>query len=286
MTRLLTCIHCVVLALSLVLGGCNEDGPDSAPSSEVTEITTRSGIVMVLLPAGRFTMGDDDGEDDETPAHDVTLDAFVMDKYEVTQKAYRDLMGTIPPTKMPDDDRPVQQVTWLQAARYCNARSRADALDPCYDETALTCNFDASGYRLPTEAEWEYACRAGTTGEFFFGGDPRELRKFAWFADNSRKATHPVGQVQFNGWGLCDMQGNVSEWCNDYYDEDQYRQRASGSQNPRGPAKRDYRVLRGGNWDSKADTCRSSARHFEAPGFADACFRRDAIGFRCVRRTP
>ena len=240
---------------------------------------------MVLVPAGRFTMGDDNGQDDEMPAHEVKLDAFYMDKYEVTQKAYRKLMGKIPPTKMPGDDRPVQQVTWLQAARYCNARSRADGLDPCYDIAhPIKCNFDATGYRMPTEAEWEYACRAGTTGDYFFGDDPRELRKFAWFVDNARKATHPVGRMQANGWGLHDMQGNLSEWCNDYYDEGHYRQ--GESQNPRGPAWRKYRVLRGGNWGSSAETCRSSARHFEAPGFADVCFRRDAIGFRCVRRAP
>lgn len=276
-----TCFTSVLLALSLLVGGCREAEP--APA-QTREITTKTGIKMVLLPAGEFTMGDDNGEDDETPARRVKLDAFYMDKYEVTQKAYRRLMGTIPPTKTPADDKPVQQVTWLQAVEYCNARSLAEGLQPCYEISTLKCDFDADGYRLPTEAEWEYACRAGTTGDYFFGNDPHDLRNYAWFRDNARKTTHPVGRTRPNAWALHDMQGNVSEWCNDHYDEGYYRNGAG--ENPRGPALARYRVLRGGNWDSSAETCRSSARHFEAPGFADVCFRRDAIGFRCVRRGP
>ena len=273
--------YCVLIALLGSLCGCRK--PDDPPPKP-REITTKTGIKMIVLPAGEFTMGDDNGEDDERPARRVNVGAFLMDKYEVTQKAYRDLMGTIPPTKTPSDDRPVQQVTWLQAAQYCNARSLREGLAPCYDASTLKCNFDADGYRLPTEAEWEYACRAGTTGDYFFGRDPRVLAKYAWFRDNARKAAHPVGRMQPNNWGLHDMQGNLSEWCNDHYDAAWYQYQKARGDNPRGPASAQYRVLRGGNWDSGAETCRSSARYFEAPGFADVCFRRDAIGFRCVRR--
>jgi formylglycine-generating enzyme required for sulfatase activity len=163
-------------------------------------------------------------------------------------------------------------------------RSLREGLEPCYDETTLKCNFGADGYRLPTEAEWEYACRAGTTSRYFFGDDPRKLRRYAWFKANAHKTTRPAGQKEPNRWGLVDMQGNVSEWCHDFCGEGYYAQ--AESENPRGPASGEYRVLRGGNWDSSEETCRSSARHFEAPAFADVCFRRDAIGFRCVRRAP
>jgi len=278
--------HAVLLALLIHVGGC---GKKADPPVKPREITTKTGIKMMVLPTGEFTMGHDNGEDDETPAHRVKVDPFCIDKYEVTQKAYRRLMGTIPPTKRPRDDGPVQQVTWLQAVRYCNARSLAEGLSPCYDPATLKCDFGAGGYRLPTEAEWEYACRAGTTDDYFFGSDPRDLRKHAWFKGNARKAAHPVGRMQPNAWGLCDMQGNVSEWCNDHYNEDYYQKQKHQkgvSENPRGPASAKYRVLRGGNWDSSEATCRSAARYFEAPGFADVCFRRDAIGFRCVRRAP
>ena len=275
----LTRFHGVLLVLLLLCGGCKEAG---TPPEKPREITTKSGIVMIALPAGHFTMGDDNGEDNEMPAHRVRLDAFTMDKYEVTQKAYKDLMGTIPPTKTPGDDRPVQQVTWLQAVKYCNARSRAEGLQPCYDTSTGECNFDADGYRLPTEAEWEYACRAGTTGEYFCQDGPRALRTCAWFRDTARKTPHPVGRKRPNPWGLHDMQGNVSEWCNDHYDEAYYRK--GPSDNPKGPASGKYRVVRGGNWGSGADSCRSSARYYEAPMFADVCFQREVIGFRCVRR--
>ena len=246
------------------------------------DLVIDAGEPSGTVPASNASQID---EEEETPAHKVRVDAFCMDKFEVTQKAYRDLMGSLPRQKHPGEDRPAAAVSWIQALHYCNARSQKEGLTPCYDIATQQCDFQADGYRLPTEAEWEYACRAGTTGDYFFGGDPRSLGEYAWYKkDAAPPAPRPVGGLRANPWGLHDLQGNVSEWCNDRYDAKQYRKRQSD--NPRGPAGGEYRALRGGNFASGADTCRSSARYYEAPGFADACFGRDAIGFRCVRRAP
>ena len=146
-----------------------------------------------------------------------------MDKFAVTQKSYEGLMGTNP-SKFKGPDKPVERVSWLAAVKYCNMRSLKEGLHPCYDAETMACNFEADGYRLPTEAEWEYACRAGSTTDYSFGNDPGLLREYGWFKDNSGEATNPVGEKRPNAWGLHDMHGNVSEWCSDFYAEDAYRQ--------------------------------------------------------------
>jgi formylglycine-generating enzyme required for sulfatase activity len=210
-----------------------------------------------------------------------------MDKYEVTQKEYEKLgqREAFPnPSHFKGDDLPVEMVTWPQAALFCNARSRLEGLHLCYDEKNAECNFDADGYRLPTEAEWEYACRAGTTGDYSFGNEARQLGDFGWLADNSGKKTHPVGKKKPNPWGLYDMHGNVAEWCQDVFDKGYYA--SSPEKNPHGPADGKEYALRGGSWKSSADALRSTARLGESPGFSDACLARDAIGFRCVRKAP
>jgi formylglycine-generating enzyme required for sulfatase activity len=265
----------------LIITGCRQVSENA--SNPLPTITTKGGVEMVLIPAGTFQMGSRHGKEDEGPVHTVTLDAFLMDKYEVTQAEYERL-GLSNRSHFKGPTLPMEQVTWAHAAEYSNKRSLDEGLKPCYDEETADCNFDADGYRLPTEAEWEYACRAGTEGDYSFGGDTRKLGELAWFADNSAKRTHPVGQKKPNPWGLYDMHGNVAEWCNDMYDKSYYTN--SPASNPRGPADGKQYVLRGGSWKSSTEILKSYSRLAENPGFSDACLARDAIGFRCVRKAP
>jgi formylglycine-generating enzyme required for sulfatase activity len=275
----------MLLALATLIAGCGDESPPAAGPSAGEPFTTKTGIEMVRIPAGRFVMGSADGEADETPPHEVHVGAFLMDTCEVTQASYQALMGRNP-SKARDGGgaRPVEQVDWLAAVTYCNMRSVREGLTPCYNLQTLACNFEADGYRLPTEAEWEYACRAGSTAAYAFGAGAARLGDYAWFSDNAGKTTHSVGRKRPNAWGLYDMHGNVAEWCHDVYGETAYGQHAS--RNPRGPAEGDERVLRGGSWRTSADACRAAARYSETPRFADACFGSDAYGFRCVRRAP
>ena len=275
-----------ILVLSaLFVAGCAPNAPtagSAAPNSDVpTPILTKLGLPMVPIPGGRFIMGDDSAEHDQKPAHPVRVSPFLMDVTEVTQASYQELTGRNP-SKFQQPDRPVERVSWVAAAQYCNLRSLREGLTPCYDPQTLACNFDADGYRLPTEAEWEYACRAGTTTAWSFGDDKGRLDRYAWYKGNAKGMTQPVRRKEPNAWGLYDMHGNVAEWCNDYYAGD-YGSPAEQS-DPRGPASGDQRVLRGGSWKVSEESCRCAARAAEAPGFADACFGYEAYGFRCVRR--
>jgi len=269
--------------LALLLIGCGKSNEAGGRAAKPQVVTVKGGAQMVVVPGGWFEMGDARGADDEKPVHRVWVDGFLMDRFEVTQKQYEELM-TANPSHFKGADRPVEQISWANAALFCNARSRAEGLEPCYDEETGECHFNASGYRLPTEAEWEYACRAGTSGSYFFGPDASRLDRYAWHAGNAQKRTHPVGRKRPNPWGLYDMYGNVAEWCNDVYDAGYYAR--SPNRNPRGPRDGKRYVLRGGSWKSGPEMCRSAARMAEDPGFQDACFARDTIGFRCVRKIP
>ncbi len=275
----------LILSGALVLvQGCKRKIPaDSAPTSSnrSTQATTESGIETVQIPGGRFTMGDED-EIDAAP-HEVLLGSFYIDTYLVTQEHYQKIMGDNP-SRWKGEKNPVEQVRWSDAVRFCNKRSNLEGFVPCYDLESWECNFDADGYRLPTEAEWEYACRAGTQTAYFTGNNSSKLADYAWFDKNSGGHPQPVGQKQPNPWGLYDMCGNLWQWCNDFYQVDYYEE--SLEENPRGPKAGDSKVVRGGAWKSSADSCRAGYRYNENPGYADVCFGYDIYGFRCVRNAP
>jgi formylglycine-generating enzyme required for sulfatase activity len=243
-------------------------------------VTTKTGIKMAIIPAGTFIMGSEKGRPDEKPVHKVKVNSFYMDVYEVTQKSFIAIRGSNP-SKFKDKKGSVERIRWTDAVRYCNARSKADGLEPCYDIKTWKCDFSKNGYRLPTEAEWEYACRGGNEGELFFSGGIAILGRYAWFRKNSREKVHPVGKKRPNAYGLYDMYGNVLEWCNDNYSKDYYA--ASAVDNPRGPLKSKKKVLRGGSWATRGKYCRNATRNSDAPTTADICQGYDTYGFRCVR---
>ena len=270
-------------AAIVLLAGCGAPSGEQSRTGAPPIVRTASGVTMVSLPAGWFEMGSaGDGEVDQKP-HRVFVSAFSIDENLVTQESYKALMGENP-SHWPGPKNPVEQIRWAEAAAYCNARSRAEGLAPAYDLATGACNFESGGYRLPTEAEFEYALRAGSTTAYFFGDSPNDLARHAWFKGNSPRGTHPVGQKPPNRWGLRDMIGNVWQWCNDYYEEGYYD--VSPERDPRGPATGENRVVRGGSWNSKPGDCRSAYRYYEMPAFTDICFAKDIhgqIGFRCAR---
>jgi formylglycine-generating enzyme required for sulfatase activity len=273
-----------LMAIATLLAGCaRPDGAPSAGSDDVVALKVlepKSGGEMVLIPEGTFTMGDASGRPDETP-HAVFVASFYMDKVPVTQEVYENAMR-VNPSKRKDKKNPVERTQWTDAVRFCNKCSEMEGLTPCYELKTWACNFTADGYRLPTEAEWEYACRAGATGKYCCGDNDADLPEYAWYKPHSKGKPQPVGQKRPNRWGLYDMHGNVWQWCNDFYDENYYAD--SSKENPKGPATGKERVLRGGAWDCTADKCRAAYRFKEFPVFTDACFGADAYGFRRVRR--
>ena len=211
----------------------------------------------------------------------VTVSAFYMGRYEVTQGEYEEIMGTNP-SHFRGPNLPVEMVTWFDAIEYCNRLSIKEGLTPAYTiheqdyERTVTWNRNANGYRLPTEAEWEYACRAGTTTTYSWGDqwDDATAGQYAYYENNSGKGTQEVGTKQPNAFGLFDMHGNVWEWCWDWYDTIY----PAGNQNPTGAPSGSRRVFRGGGWGSSVDNLHSAYRSRYNP-----YDRFGNLGFRVVR---
>jgi formylglycine-generating enzyme required for sulfatase activity len=227
------------------------------------EITNSVGMKLRLIEPGIFQMGAPANEpgsyDSEGPQHTVLISkTFYIGLYEVTQQEYERVMGTNPSHFKNQPNNPVELVSWYDAVEFCEKLSAAESVK----------------YRLPTEAEWEFACRAGTATRYYWGTVVDEA--YAWYGGNAGGTTHPVGQKQPNAWGLYDMAGNVYEWCNDRHKRDYYR--ASPPVDPAGSPTGGYRVLRGGCWLKDARSLRSYSREGNNPR------RRDYIyGFRVVR---
>ncbi|HTI73149.1 MAG TPA: SUMF1/EgtB/PvdO family nonheme iron enzyme [Candidatus Limnocylindria bacterium] len=284
--RATTISSLVLIGLGL-LTGCDGGKPTAESTAAATTpagpktVKTASGLEMVFIKPGEFIMGVNEGPIDAKPAHLVKVDGFLMDQQEVTQAVYEKLIG-MNPSRQKHPKNPVEQTTWTSAVKFCNARSVQEGLTPCYNTETWECNFEASGYRLPTEAEWEYACRAGTTNQYYFGDRAEELKNHAWFEGNSQAKPRPVAHWNANPWGLYDMAGNVSEWCNDFYSPKYYR--SSPKENPHGPAEGEKRILRGGAWSSAPENCTSWVRNCDEAGLTDVCLTMDSDGFRCVRK--
>jgi formylglycine-generating enzyme required for sulfatase activity len=227
------------------------------------EITNSIGMKLVLIPKGTCMMGSPETEEgrgvDETQ-HQVTIsNDYYLGVTEVTQGQYEKVMGTNPSyfqkrviRKSDSSMYPVEQVSWEDAVEFCKKLS-----DLPEEKKA------GRVYRLPTEAEWEYACRAGSKTAFDFGESAKSLNAYAWFLDNSEGQTHPVGEKKPNAWGLYDMHGNVWEWSSYWYGE--YPKGAVSD--PSGPSEGSNRVIRGGCWSCTAAFCRSAYRIRRAPSY-------------------
>jgi formylglycine-generating enzyme required for sulfatase activity len=233
---------------------------DDAVDDDETDDDTPAdfGLTWVDLPAGEFEMGCAPNDaaclPEESPAHRVTLDAFSLTDMLITQQQYAALTGADPSFFTDCPDCPVEQVDWFDAAAFCQA----------------------VGGRLPTEAEWEYAARAGGDTIYSCGDDPTCLTDAAWYLANSAMTTQPVAQKQANAFGLYDMQGDVWEWAADWYDAGYYE--GSPTDSPIGPTGGDMRVLRGGAFNNDAPFLRVSYRNHDQPDD-----RNRAAGFRCAR---
>ncbi len=289
----------------------SEPGLDQAPPPETTRV--RPLLELIPIPGGTFQMGSPAATEaqvmafardwaqvsggkpedqmqqarewlkQEQPAHRVHLSPFLMGRVPVTRGQWRVVLPNTPTewSQMgDDDDLPATHVDWPQSLGFCNALSQREGLTPCYrsgEQGEWHWDREADGYRLPTEAEWECACRAGTESQWFWGDDPEGAEAHAWYSGNSGRSLHPVGSKTANPWGLHDMSGLAWEWCWDRFGA--YPE-GSGTtvKDPAGPGAGDSRVVRGGSFVDPPDFLRSAFRDFVRPDV-----RRDDLGLRCVR---
>ena len=259
--------------------------PPAQPARDAA-VENSIGMKLVVIPAGSFMMGSPEDERgrnaDEQPHRVEITSGFYLGAYEVTQRQYELVMEENPSqfastggfaervANQETASHPVDSVSWHEAVRFCERLSQLPA------EQAA-----GRSYRLPTEAEWEYACRAGSDTIWHFGIELDRLRNYAWYRDPPwQQRTYPVGQKLPNAFGLYDIYGNVWEWCSDWYAADYYSH--SPAANPQGPEQGETKVIRGGSWYSIAASCRNAARESDPPTVVDP-----DTGFRVVmQRLP
>lgn len=233
---------------------------------------TIEGLSLAEIPAGSFMMGYDWKPDsnvpdsvnvyypDEQPVHKVTVKAFLMGTTTVTQAQYEAIMHENPST-FNGADMPVTNTGAGQVEKYLNGLSKKGGLTPCYDDKTRKFISGSNGFRLPTEAEWEYACRAGSTTHYYSGNTEKDLDRAGWFLGNSGRTLHPVGRKEPNAWGLFDMHGNVFEFCEDDWNPAMcYDRYLPEGAHPVFNYYHDLRIARGGSWFSEPSVCRSAAR--------------------------
>ena len=212
---------------------------------------------MVFVKGGTFQMGSNKGDSDEKPIHSVTVSDFYIGKYEVTQKEWKDVMGSNP-SKWKGDNLPVEQVSWNDVQEFIKKLNSKTGLN----------------YRLPTEAEWEFVARGGNKSNGYKYSGSNDIGSVAWYNSNSGSKTHSVGGKKANELGIYDMSGNVYEWCNDWFGN----YSSSSQTNPKGASSGLFRVYRGGSWASSAKFCRIADRYHRYPDSSNYY-----IGFRLSR---
>jgi len=322
----ITFLLLVITILCMFIAGCGSDStvaittptPSVYPAPIVP--TPAVTVPMVAITGGTFNMGSNSYFIAEQPVHSVTVSSFNMGTYEVRnsdyvlflnsqgnqteggftwidlkESVYQGITGGPDPgtfsVRSGDENQPVVYVSWYGAVAYCNWLSSRQGLTPCYGDINNRGNDPSvwrtkNGYRLPTEAEWEYACRAGSTADYYWGDSyppgSTNTGKYAWYSGNSAGNHHDSGQLSPNAFGLYDISGNVWEYCNDWYSDSTSNPPAyygiSPANDPTGPASGTQNVLRGGSWFDVADYCRSTFRYSGFP-----YTREKHIGFRVVR---